>query len=496
MLRKILFWIAWSLGTVIAVVIVAAWMIVGGEREILLVGSTTAGHHQIELACETCHAARVFSSTAKATKALNKTCRNCHEKELKAADDSHPRKKFRDPRMAIYWEKLDARLCTVCHLEHRPEIARESAVTVASNFCIACHSEGDQDVRLARSTHSGLTFDTCATAGCHNYHDNRSLYEDFLLKHKDQPWLSPDPVHQLTAHYRSREVSQGSGIARFDAVAPASELAHSNELDEWAGSGHATAGINCVDCHAEHVPEGASIAEVEANWVEKPSLKVCTRCHKQESNTFALGRHGMRNHPKIANPRDPARAMRAVGLESELPKLFSAWIADPAPLSYMTVREARLPMRKDAVHKVMDCGSCHTPHDVNLVQAAVEACASCHNDDHTKAYFDSAHYLLWKAEVAGNAKPGSGVSCATCHMEKIERRGKITTNHNQNDTLRPNEKMIRPVCLDCHGLGFSLNALADSGLISTNFRGKPKVQVESIEWATQNEAQSKQSDRN
>ena len=68
-------------------------------------------------------------------------------------------------------------------------------------------------------------------------------------------------------------------------------------------------------------------------------------------------------------------------------------------------------------------------------------------------------------------------------MVKSKRRGKVTTNHNQNDSLRPNEKMIRPVCLDCHGLAFSLDALADTDLVARNFAGKPDVHVESIEWA-------------
>ncbi len=128
----------------------ATTMTVGGDRSALLIGETTDAHHQLEMACETCHAAPAFSSTAKAEKALNRACRKCHGKELKAAEDSHPRKKFRNPRMAAYWEKLDGRLCTSCHIEHRPEIARASAVTVAMDFCVACHSEGEQDVRSDR----------------------------------------------------------------------------------------------------------------------------------------------------------------------------------------------------------------------------------------------------------------------------------------------------------------------------------------------------------
>lgn len=53
--------------------------------------------------------------------------------------------------------------------------------------------------------------------------------------------------------------------------------------------------------------------------------------------------------------------------------------------------------------------------------------------------------------------------------------------HNQNDVLRPNEKMIRPVCIQCHGVGFSIDALADPNVIEKNFNTLPSKHVESID---------------
>ena len=53
--------------------------------------------------------------------------------------------------------------------------------------------------------------------------------------------------------------------------------------------------------------------------------------------------------------------------------------------------------------------------------------------------------------------------------------------HNQNDNLRPNEKMIRPVCMTCHGLGYSMDALADAKLTMDNFSGKPGAHVQSLD---------------
>jgi len=471
---------------------VAATMVVGGDRRMLLVGRTTDAHHQIEMSCETCHAAAPFAGTAAAEKALNGTCRSCHEAELTAAGDSHPRKTFRNPRMAAFLERLDARLCTSCHVEHHPEITRASAVTVAAAFCVACHSEGEQDVRRNRPSHAGLAFDNCASAGCHNYHDNRALYEDFLAKHAGGPALASSPMHALTALFRTRQRPAEKALGRDDAVAPAAALAEPGILEHWAGSGHAAAGIDCAACHAADLAADAGPAGIAAHWVDAPSMAVCGSCHKPQALSHAGGRHGMRSHPRIAQPRDPRLGLEMIGLAGVVPGVVADWLADPVPPARMTVGEARLPMRPGAdPHRAPDCGACHRSHDVDIVHAAVEACASCHDDPHTRAYFGSPHHRLWQAELAGAAPPGAGVTCATCHLPRAEERGKFATDHNQNTTLRPNEKMIRPVCLDCHGLGFSLDALADVRLIERNFDGTPAVHVESIEWAVRRSAGTK-----
>jgi hypothetical protein len=141
---------------------------------------------------------------------------------------------------------------------------------------------------------------------------------------------------------------------------------------------------------------------------------------------------------------------------------------------------SRLPMRSDAAHEELGCQSCHGSHDYDREQAAVDACLGCHADRHSLGYRESKHNALWSAELAGSAPAGSGVSCAGCHMP-LTRNGSI--EHNQNDNLRPNEKMVRSVCGHCHGLSFTLDALADRQLIEKNFKGAPSVHIESIEWA-------------
>lgn len=454
-------------------------MTVAGDRRVLLGGKTTDAHHQLELSCETCHGKSVFAGAKAAEKALNKNCRKCHEDELKAAKDSHSRKRFRNPRMAQYWDLLDARRCTSCHIEHRPEITRAGAVTVAMDFCVACHSEGEQDIRATRASHAGLEFTTCASAGCHNFHDNQALFEDFLLAHAGRPEPARPAVHALSARYLALPVSADKALGREDAVAPPHALADPSALDHWVESGHAQAGVNCTDCHVPKPSRDAPNAEALAHWIDVPAMDACRDCHKPQAGTFVQGRHGMRQHPHIAKPRDAGR-----GLSGAVPAWMSRWLRDPVLPAVMTVGEARLPMHADVdPSTALSCSTCHRAHALDTVRAAVDACASCHDDVHTRSYFNSPHHALWQREQDGEGPPGSGVSCASCHMPKLEHRRQVRTNHNQNDNLRPNEKMVRTVCLDCHSLSFSLDALADAALIRQNFTGKPAIHVQSIDWA-------------
>jgi len=135
----------------------------------------------------------------------------------------------------------------------------------------------------------------------------------------------------------------------------------------------------------------------------------------------------------------------------------------------------------------LSCTSCHGAHRFDTKKAAVEACTGCHRDGHTAAYERSPHHALWKKELAGELPPGSGVSCASCHLPRDEYRApdldakRVLVQHNQSDNLRPSEKMIRPVCMSCHGLGFSTDALADAKLVQDNFLGQPRARVKSLE---------------
>ena len=444
-----------------------------GNKLAHLPGATSHGHHQIEVACDQCHTP--FGGVK------NDACNKCHAESLTAANDSHPDGKFADPRNAERAAGLDARACVTCHREHAPE-RTVVGVSIAGDFCIKCH----QDVLQERPSHKDFATDSCSNSGCHNFHDNRALYEDFLVKHLREPeelavrqvlplgWVpvavpasaapSVDAGAEPTDAGADAEAANeaDAGAANEDAGAVATKQLSVKDHDApsgagddaalndaWAKSAHGKEGVNCTACHR---PTNASSGD--AKWQNKVEHTACAGCHQVEDAGFLQGLHGMRLASK---------------------------------LSPMTPELAQLPMKSAAGHATLGCNSCHKAHAFDTSSAAVDACVGCHDDQHTLAYKASRHFLLWEQERSGKAAKGTGVSCATCHLPREVHqengRSKVLVQHNQNANLRPSDKMLRSVCMSCHGLGFSIDALADPDLVRRNFNGRSGRHVTSLDMA-------------
>jgi predicted CXXCH cytochrome family protein len=441
-----LVWLIWIVLTAVLAGILAWQMLKTEPAEIFSPGKLTSAHHQITENCSACH-----TDSFGGLKSLDKSCLQCHSEQLNMQKDSHPAKKFADPRNADRLEKIDALSCVTCHGEHQVERDTGMAVTVASDFCIKCHADVDEE----RPTHKGFNTKTCATGGCHNYHDNSALYEDFLMLHKDDVDVSKHPVVDMKNSEVWMDALQKEVKALNITDMDANYVEHidSKISHDWVESSHAKAGVNCKACH-----QVKTESNLEQKWQNKVGMDVCMTCHAREADGFLDGKHGMR----IKQGLTP-----------------------------MTPDKARLPMNPMAHGSQLTCMSCHASHSFAPQKAAVESCLKCHADVHSQNYKKSKHFGLWHEEISGNARPGSGVSCATCHMprvvieedESLSGKHEVRVEHNQSLNLRPNEKMVRGVCLKCHGLQFTLDALADKKLIDNNFSTMPSIHVESIDWA-------------
>jgi len=437
-------WIYWLIFTAL-LLIYFIYKLSSDDQKIFSPGEMTHGHHQIEMSCASCH-----TDAFGGGEVLQSACINCHGDELKSVDDSHPKSKFTNPRNASRIKELDARQCVTCHSEHKTDITGEMGVTLPEDFCFKCH----QDIAEDRPTHKGMAFNTCASSGCHNYHDNSALYEDFIEKHIADVNLSGElknktrsTVAELTllSHYPIGEYPVKK-LTHSDLTNSMSIISDDNIVHEWETTAHAAAGVSCKACHEQKLESDKII------WIQKPTEQSCKSCHSSEVAGFLDGKHGMRIK---------------------------------AGLAPMTPSDARQTMRATSHSNELSCVSCHSAHKFDIKHAAVDACLGCHDDTHSKSYKQSPHFGTWHKETTGQAAKNTGVSCASCHMpaviKDIEDHKLVLVEHNQSLNLRPNEKMIRSVCMNCHSLGFSIDSLADKLLIKNNFIGKPSVHVKSID---------------
>jgi len=445
-------WLIWLLATAGLVLWLAHTMLTeSADKTVFMPGPLTSGHHQLQLDCTACHTEPLGGGEV-----LQQACVDCHGDERRKPFDSHPVTKFQDPRNADRLGEIDALHCVTCHTEHRPEITARDGVTQPPDLCFHCHVDIAED----RPSHRDFPFDGCKASGCHNFHDNRALYTNFLIKHLDEPETVATAVMPKVEYVELLDQLPGYPLMRYpvkplgrdeaDVPPDIAQDVTGKALDDWAATAHARSGVNCTACH-----ETAPDAQGVTRWTDTPGMAACEGCHALEVKRFGKGKHGMR-------------------LAAGLPP--------------MQVVEALLPMREDAAHATLTCNSCHPAHRYEARQAAADACLKCHNDAHTLAYRDSPHHRLWQKERRGDLPEGGGVSCATCHMPRVEEDvndwlTRVMVDHNQSANLSPNSKMIRTSCLRCHGLGFSIDALADRQLIDSNFSGRPSVHVKTMELA-------------
>jgi len=435
---KAFVWTSWVLLTTVLAGYFAYTMVVAEDKTDVLIGEASHGHFQIELACGSCH-----TDAFGGEEVIQEACVDCHQQDLKRGHDSHPMKKFTDPRNADRLEILDARMCITCHTEHQKEQTRAMGVTIPEDYCFHCH----QDVLEERESHKDLAFDSCASAGCHNYHDNRALYERFLVENASGPWLKA--MAKITGGNAAEVGAQKSLSTQTENVSP---VGPAPSFEHWDGFAHHDNGVGCVACHM-------SDAATSDDWVAQPNPKQCASCHEVETQAYLESKHGMR----LAQNLSP-----------------------------VTPAQSELDFAEEALDQGHHCTSCHNNNAPEPLFSSVGACLGCHQDDHSSAFMDSPHGILAQRATQSEISKEEAVTCATCHLPVVEneQHGELlrSVQHNQNDTLRPNEKMIRPVCMSCHSLAFSIDALADEQLIENNFSGLPANHVPSIDWAVERES--------
>ncbi|MEM8722755.1 MAG: cytochrome c3 family protein [Cyanobacteria bacterium P01_G01_bin.39] len=208
---------------------------------------------------------------------------------------------------------------------------------------------------------------------------------------------------------------------------------------QWQNSAHALAEVNCSSCHQQ---------EDTKAFIAQPTSESCRSCHEQSVDTFLLGKHGIRT------------------LEG---------------LSPLTPAMAHLPMKESSFERQLDCNSCHNVHTVDTYQAAVDSCLTCHNDNHSLNYKNSPHAQVFR-QIGTLPRPNAeSVTCATCHLPREAHGDEVLVNHNNTYTLKPRDRMVKEVCMNCHGVEHAYNSIFDDELVEANFARPPNEQMRTFE---------------
>ncbi|MEL6555167.1 MAG: hypothetical protein AAFQ63_17135 [Cyanobacteria bacterium J06621_11] len=85
------------------------------------------------------------------------------------------------------------------------------------------------------------------------------------------------------------------------------------------------------------------------------------------------------------------------------------------------------------------------------------------------------------------------VTCATCHMPRTaQKKGDgsllVQVNHNNTYTLKPQDRMVGEVCMNCHGVEYGYNSIFDDELVEANFDRPPTLEHPSFELVRAAEA--------
>ncbi|MEL6496457.1 MAG: cytochrome c3 family protein [Cyanobacteria bacterium J06623_7] len=208
---------------------------------------------------------------------------------------------------------------------------------------------------------------------------------------------------------------------------------------QWQTSAHALAEVNCSSCHQN---------EETQKFVAKPTEESCQSCHEGSVDTFLLGKHGIRT------------------LEG---------------MSPLTPAMAHLPMQDGVADKQMNCNTCHNVHTVNTYQASVDSCLTCHADNHSLNYKNSPHAQIFQ-KIGTLPRPDkNSVTCATCHLPRTQSGDSVLVNHNNTYTLKPADRMVKEVCMNCHGVEHSYNSIFDPELVEANFARAPQQKMSTFQ---------------
>ncbi|MBK7452116.1 MAG: hypothetical protein IPP55_08310 [Anaerolineales bacterium] len=207
------------------------------------------------------------------TEEEEKTCADCHEEfEMSWKNGPHGNASS-DPIFVNAWtDQGKPSACLSCHVTGYEEATGTWLEDGVS--CIACHKdEGGEHPKTTMSVDK--TGGTCGT--CHT--DARFGLQDWEESTHFAAGMDCTSCHD--PHNASLKVTVNLKEQTFKDASQLCISCHEEASMNFPYSTHSKQGVNCIDCHLEHVENDAEVHQV-ADHSFKANISTCTACHAEQ----------------------------------------------------------------------------------------------------------------------------------------------------------------------------------------------------------------------
>lgn len=250
-----------------------------------------------------------------------KECADCHEDHEMSWENGPHGKATDDPIFVKAWtDQGKPTACLSCHVTGYDEATGTWLEDGVS--CIACHKDdgGDHPKTTMSVDVSGGTCGTCHT-------DARFGLQEWEESTHFAAGMDCTSCHD--PHNASLKVTVNLKEKTFKDASQLCISCHAEASMDFPYSTHSKQGVNCIDCHLEHVEDNAEIHQV-ADHSFKASISTCSACHAEQMHAPGEA-NGTQNAASAAEPT--ATSEPAVAIVDQSP-IVSPEPSPVSPLGY------------------------------------------------------------------------------------------------------------------------------------------------------------------
>lgn len=248
-----------------------------------------------------------------------KSCADCHEDHAMSWENGPHGNATEDPIFVKAWtDQGKPTACLSCHVTGYDDLT--GTWEKDGVYCTACHKDnGGEHPKTNMSVDK--TGGTCGT--CHT--DARFGLQDWEESTHFAAGMDCTSCHD--PHNASLKVTVNLKEQNFKDASQLCISCHKEASMNFPYSAHSKQGVNCIDCHLEHVEDNAEVHKM-ADHSFKANIGTCSSCHAEQMHSDGEATPAG-NAETIANAAEPTPATEAAAGVNQSPVV----LPEPTPVS-------------------------------------------------------------------------------------------------------------------------------------------------------------------